>query len=82
MYAMNVVKVAIREMAQRRGLTTAYQLQKLAGVQPNLAAKWYRNDLKSIGIETLNLLCRVLNCLPSDLLIYTPDNDELLAIKK
>lgn len=71
---MNVVKVKIKEMAQKRGLTTAYQLQKLTGAQPNLAAKWYRNDLKSIGIETLNTLCNALECEPSDLLEFTPDN--------
>lgn len=73
MYSMNVVKVRIKEMAQKRGLTTAYQLQKITGAQPNLAAKWYRNDLKSIGIDTLNTLCKALNCTPSDLLEYTPD---------
>lgn len=53
---------------------TAYQLQKLTGAQPNLAAKWYRNDLKSIGIETLNTLCKALNCEPSQILAYEPDD--------
>lgn len=68
----NMVTVSIKEVAMDRGITTAYQLQKAAGVQPSLAAKWYRNDLKSIGIETLDLLCRVLNCTPNDLLRYEP----------
>lgn len=70
---MNVLKVRIKEVAQERGLTTAYQLQKLTGAQPNLAAKWYRNDLKSIGIETLNTLCNALKCTPNELLEFTPD---------
>jgi DNA-binding Xre family transcriptional regulator len=74
---MNVVKVTIKEMAQKRGLTTAYQLQKVTGVQPNLAAKWYRNDLKSIAIDSLNVLCNALKCEPSDLLTFTPDNISL-----
>ena len=69
---MNVVIVKIKEVAQSKGITTAYQLQKLTGAQPNLAAKWYRNDLKSIGIETLNTLCDALGCTPNDLLEYTP----------
>jgi DNA-binding Xre family transcriptional regulator len=67
-----MVTVRIKEVAMERGITTAYQLQKAAAVQPSLAAKWYRNDLKSIGIETLDLLCRVLNCMPNDLLQYEP----------
>lgn len=73
---MNVVTVKIKEMAQKRGMMTAYQLQKATGAQPNLAAKWYRNDLKSIGIETLNLLCNVLKCKPSDLLEFEPDKQK------
>lgn len=72
---MNVIIVRIKEEALKRGITTAYQLQKLTGAQPSLAAKWYRNDLKSIGIETLNTLCNALNCEPNDLLKFTPDEE-------
>jgi hypothetical protein len=35
-----MVKVAIREMVEKRGMTNAYQLQKATGVQPSMAAKW------------------------------------------
>ncbi len=69
----DVIKIRIREVAESKGITTAYQLQKLTGVQATVAAKWYKNDLKSIGIESLNLLCKKLNCSPNDLLDYTPD---------
>jgi DNA-binding Xre family transcriptional regulator len=75
---MDVIKVRIREVAQDRGITTAYQLQKLTGAQPSHAAKWYRNEIKSIGIETLNLLCRKLKCLPNDLLF---DDESDLALQ-
>jgi DNA-binding Xre family transcriptional regulator len=71
---MNVIKVNIREVAKSRGITTAYQLMKKTGVQPNLAYKWYDNDLKSIAIESLNTLCVALDCLPSDLLVYIPEH--------
>ncbi len=70
---MKVVTVRIKEVAQEKGFMTAYQLQKATGAQPSLAAKWYRNDLKSIAIETLDTLCRVLECKPSDLLRYETD---------
>lgn len=76
---MNVVIVRIKEVAQGKGIKTAYQLQKLTGAQPSLAAKWYRNDLKSIGIDTLNTLCDALKCTPNDLLEYTPQGAELKA---
>lgn len=71
-----MVTVAIREQAEKRGLTTAYQLQKATGVQPSMAAKWWKNDLEKIGIKTLDLLCRVLKCKPNDLLKYEPGPTE------
>jgi len=71
-----MVTVAIREMAEKRGITTAYQLQKAVGVQPTVAARWFKNDLKMIGIDSLDRLCTVLKCKPNDLLRYEPDADK------
>lgn len=71
-----MIKVAIREQAEKRGITTAYQLQKATGVQPSMAAKWWKNDLEKIGIKTLDTLCKVLKCKPNDLLKYEPDASE------
>jgi DNA-binding Xre family transcriptional regulator len=70
-----MIKPNIRQIAEKNGITTAYQLQKLLGIQPSLAAKWYRNDLKMIGFESLNTLCKAFKCSPSDLIVYTPDAD-------
>jgi DNA-binding Xre family transcriptional regulator len=70
-----MIKVKIKELAEKNGVTTAYQLQKKLNIQPSLAAKWYRNDLKMIGIESLNSLCAAFKCLPSDILIYVADAD-------
>ncbi|HJR07735.1 MAG TPA: helix-turn-helix transcriptional regulator [Pyrinomonadaceae bacterium] len=71
-----MIVIAIREQAEKRGITTAYQLQKATGVQPTVAARWFRNDLKMIGIDSLSRLCAVLKCKPNDLLKYEPDADE------
>jgi DNA-binding Xre family transcriptional regulator len=68
-----MIKVKIKEIAEKNNVTTAYQLQKLLNIQPSLAAKWYRNDLKMIGIESLNTLCAAFKCLPSDILVYVAD---------
>ena len=66
----NMIRIQSREMAEKRGMTTAYQLMKATGVVPSVAARWRRNDLKMIGIDTLDLLCRVLKCKPNDILHY------------
>lgn len=71
----HMITVAIREMAEKRGITTAYQLQKALNVSPSLAAKWWRNDMKMIGIETLNSLCELLKCKPNDILRFEPAKD-------
>jgi putative transcriptional regulator len=70
-----MIKPNIKEIAEKNGITTAYQLQKLIGIQPSLAAKWYRNDLKMIGFESLNTLCKAFNCQVGDLVVFTPDDD-------
>ncbi len=68
-----MITITIREQAEKKGITTAYQLQKATGVQPTVAARWFRNELKMIGIDSLDKLCAVLKCKPNDLLRYEPD---------
>jgi excisionase family DNA binding protein len=65
-----MIKVNIRETAIKKGIKTAYQLQKAMNLQPSQAAKLYRNDLKMIGLDTLDKLCEIFDCMPSDLLVY------------
>ncbi|MDQ3816452.1 MAG: helix-turn-helix transcriptional regulator [Acidobacteriota bacterium] len=63
------LQVRIKEVAQSRGIKTAYQLQKAVGLSPSNAAKIFRNDIVQISIETMGKLCEVLNCEPSDLFV-------------
>jgi len=65
----SVIKVRIREVAESKGITTAYRLQQLTGVHATVAAKWFKNDLKAIGLNSLDLLCNKLKCTPNDLLV-------------
>jgi DNA-binding Xre family transcriptional regulator len=71
----NMIIVSIREMAEKRGITTAYQLQKALDVSPSLAAKWWRNDMKMIGVDTLDRLCKLFRCKPNDILRYSLDEE-------
>jgi DNA-binding Xre family transcriptional regulator len=72
-----MIKVNIKEIAAKKGIKTAYQLQKLMNLQPSIAYKWFSNDLKMIGIESLNSLCEALDCLPSDLLFYSSGREKV-----
>ena len=68
-----MIVVNIREMAERAGITTSYGLMKVMNVSPSLAAKWWTNNMKMIGISTLNKLCIVLKCQPGDILTFTDE---------
>jgi DNA-binding Xre family transcriptional regulator len=71
--APQMIKVQIRERAESKGITTAYQLQKALGVQPSVAARLWKADFTKIDLGTLDKLCRVLKCQPDKLLRYEAD---------
>ena len=68
-----MITVHVSEMAQKRGFTTAYQLQKALNISPTVAARLWKGEFDMIGMGTLNSLCRVLRCQPNKLLRYVPD---------
>jgi DNA-binding Xre family transcriptional regulator len=70
-----MIKIAIREQCERRGIKTAYRLQKDANVSPSVAQKWFSNSIERIEIESLNKLCNLLRCKPSDILVYKADSE-------
>lgn len=68
-----MITIRIREMAERRGMKTAYQLMRAADVHPAVATRWWTNNLYRMDISTINKLCNVLECKPNDILVFTPD---------
>jgi DNA-binding Xre family transcriptional regulator len=61
--------IRIREVAQSRGIKTAYQLQKKADLAPSTAARLYKNDVTLMTIETLEKLCEALDCDAGELFV-------------
>jgi DNA-binding Xre family transcriptional regulator len=68
-----MMRLAIREVAERRGVKNAYQLQKALEVPPSVAARLWKSEMRMIGLDTLDLLCSRLKCKPNDLLKFEPD---------
>jgi len=68
-----MVTLRIREAAEARGITTAYQLQKAMGLQPGMAARLWRGEMKMIGLDTLDRLCDAIGCELDDLLVRVPE---------
>jgi DNA-binding Xre family transcriptional regulator len=71
---MNELKFKIVDVARQNGLTNAYGLQKALDCSPTLAARLWKGNFKQIGIETIERLCDLFNCVPSDLYTYPPKN--------
>jgi len=70
-----VVKWRVREIAERRGITTASDLAHRAGVNKNTAgALWNGRSLRA-DLDTLAKLCKALGCTTEELLEYLPDAD-------
>jgi DNA-binding Xre family transcriptional regulator len=70
-----MIEVKIKERAEGRGITTAYQLQKALEVQPSVAARLFKGEFTKIDLGTLDKLCRVLKCQPDKLLKYEPTEE-------
>jgi DNA-binding Xre family transcriptional regulator len=62
-----MVTLCVRDIAERQGITSAYQLQKVAKLHPSHAAKLWKGRLEMIGLKTINTLCEALSCEPGDL---------------
>jgi putative transcriptional regulator len=71
-----MIKSNIREQAEKRGITTAYQLRKRLNISPTGAARLWRGDFEMIGMATLDKLCKLLKCQPGSLLKFEDDGGD------
>jgi len=71
-----MITPTVHTMAEKRGLTTAYQLQKLLNISPSVAAQLWSGDFKRIDLGTLDRLCIALRCKPNDLLRFEQDGEK------
>ena len=73
-----MIRFKLAQALEARNMTM-YQLSKISGVRPNTVSQWAREegiDVRSVSVETLDTICRALNCRIEELIEYVPDNDE------
>ena len=70
---LGMVKLRIREAAAKAGITTAYGLQKAMDIPPGTAARLWRGKMTMISLNTIDGLCKALNCKPADLIVRVAD---------
>ncbi|WP_391123512.1 helix-turn-helix domain-containing protein [Psychrobacillus sp. L3] len=53
------------------------ELQELSGINKNTLYSFYKGDMKRFDAETIDRLCKALDCQPGDLLTYVKDGEKL-----
>ena len=71
-----MIKVKIREVAEKLNIKNAYQLQNITGFYPSKAANLWKGEWQLADLKTLNTLCNIFKCTPNDILEFTPDAEE------
>ena len=76
-----MVKVKVFEVMARQGIRTRVELARTVGLTEANMGKIVNGDIKAIRLDTINALCRVLDCQPGDLFEYVPDRPKRRAKK-
>ncbi len=65
-----MIKIKLDEVMFKSGKMKVPQLVELSGLNKNTLYALEKGDVKRIDIETLDKLCKALNCTVGDLLEY------------
>jgi len=68
-----MIKVKLLDMMEKVGMKSQRELSRLTGISQTTLVKVRRKH--SFRSDTLDMLCRALDCQPGDLLAYVPDQD-------
>ena len=70
-----MVKIKIREIAERKGINNPSQLMRATGLNYAQCHLYWNNQPKQIGVDALNRLCMALEITPGQLFEFEPDPD-------
>ncbi|MFD1800996.1 helix-turn-helix domain-containing protein [Mixta tenebrionis] len=69
------ITINLTVLIAKRGISSK-ELSRLIGINEQNLSLLKNGKVKGIRLETLNQICKHLNCQPGDILIYTEDDDE------
>lgn len=77
-----MLTLRINEILAEKG-KTPYWLSKQTGISPNNICKICNGETKNIRFDTIEKICKVLECTPNDLITSTdPHFNKLLSYSK
>ena len=71
-YSYYMIRLRLETLLKDCGWT-AYRLSKESGIHPTVIRKYYHNRVKSVSLETLDVMCKTLGCQPGDLIEWVTD---------
>lgn len=72
---MSMVIWKLHELMGKERLKIADVARK-TGLAWETVAAVYHGKAKAISLDTIDAICRALDCQPGDLMVYTPDVDQ------
>lgn len=73
----NMIVWRVRDVAERAGIKTAYELWKQAEIHPNTAYRLWNGTATRLDIETLNKLCVLFGVPVGQLLQHVQEGSSL-----
>lgn len=70
------IKINLDRVMFERNNMKVPELQELSGLNKNTLYNFYRGNIKRFDMDTLDSLCKALNCQVGDLLTYVEDSEE------
>jgi DNA-binding Xre family transcriptional regulator len=70
-----VVRVKIREIAERKGISNPFQLMKASGLNYAQCYLYWNGEPKQLGVDAINRLCLALEITPGQLFEFERDPD-------
>jgi len=67
------LRLIVREVAEREGITTPYELSKRARLPYETCRALWNGNSNMIALKTLERLCTILKVRPSQLIEYEPE---------
>ena len=71
------MKLIVRQVAEREGIRNPLELSQKSGIAYASCHRLWNEDVKQIGIETIERLCTLLKVWPNQLFDYKPEPDLL-----
>lgn len=69
-----MIQINIQKLSTLKGFKNAHQLQLAAELSPAAAVRLWKGEVEKISMETLERLCKALDCQPGDLFVFLSEN--------